>query len=65
MRARLDNIIVTIMVMIALLVISALTSSMNNLVHAAGVQATFYVSPQGDDTNSGTELEPFATIQKS
>jgi hypothetical protein len=29
------------------------------------VQTTFYVSPSGSDTNSGTEARPFATIEKA
>lgn len=31
----------------------------------AAVQATYYVSPTGDDNNPGTLQEPFATIQKA
>ncbi|WP_304942791.1 carbohydrate-binding protein [Vallitalea guaymasensis] len=33
--------------------------------YAAGIQATFYVSPDGNDTNPGTESQPFATITKA
>jgi uncharacterized protein YjdB len=36
-----------------------------NIDASAGVQATFYVSPFGNDSNSGTLAKPFATIHKA
>ncbi|WP_112263125.1 RICIN domain-containing protein [Lentzea terrae] len=32
---------------------------------AAAVQATFYVSPSGNDTNAGTITSPFRTVQRA
>jgi hypothetical protein len=32
---------------------------------AAAVQATFYVSPSGNDTNAGTITAPFRTVQRA
>ena len=32
---------------------------------SAGVQATFFVAPNGNDNNPGTEAGPFATIEKA
>ena len=32
---------------------------------SAAVQATFYVAPGGNDSNPGTEAQPFATIEKA
>lgn len=38
---------------------------LNTTIAASKVQATFYVSANGKDTNPGTLLKPFATIQKA
>lgn len=29
---------------------------------SSGVQTSFYISPEGDDSNSGTEGSPFQTV---
>lgn len=38
---------------------------MDQVYATSPVQATYYVSPDGDDTNPGTESQPFATIEKA
>ncbi|HNY31833.1 MAG TPA: right-handed parallel beta-helix repeat-containing protein [Fibrobacteria bacterium] len=35
------------------------------VVASAAIQATFYVSPDGSDANSGTRTEPFKTLEKA
>ena len=45
---------------IALCVVSALCSTAS-----AEVMKTFYVSPKGEDSNTGTRQQPFATLQRA
>ncbi|QJD86426.1 right-handed parallel beta-helix repeat-containing protein [Cohnella herbarum] len=53
-----------LLAMAILLVVSSMPSVFNGVGHAA-VQAEFYVSPIGNDSNPGSSSQPFATIQKA
>ena len=48
-------------------VLAALTlsSSFPIAAYSAAIQSTFYVAPDGNDDNPGTETKPFATLEKS
>ena len=45
--------------------VASLVCLMAPTVALAEVQATFYVAPNGSDTNPGTQSKPFATIEKA
>ena len=47
------------------LIVCTLFSDRSVTICLAAVQATFYVAPNGSDTNPGTETSPFATIEKA
>jgi len=52
--------------LVCLLVLSAvLSTTASTLANHAAVQATYYVSPDGNDLNAGTEAAPFKTIERA
>jgi len=50
-------------VLFAILVIRSLFASQSKVL--ASAQATFYISPNGNDGNPGTETQPFKTLEKA
>jgi hypothetical protein len=51
--------------LVALAVFAALLTFSASIPASAAVQATYYVAPNGDDTNPGTIAAPFKTVQRA
>ena len=59
-----SNVLIMCLLILSIISLSILLPGGTIIVKAA-IQATYYVAPDGSDSNPGTLTQPFATIQKA